>query len=252
MIDELIISPLALAISFALIAFLYSSVGLGGGSSYSALLAIMGVNHLILPSISLTLNLIVTSIGSINYGRAGYVKLKLLFPFLVTSIPMSYIGGLITLPKNAFYFLLMVTLIFVVVRIYLFDNPSIQLNLSDKNRIGLSLGIGGLLGSISGALGIGGGVYLVPFIIIFGLGTEKEAAATGALFIWLNSLSGITARIHKFPDIDIILPLCLAVLMGALGGSFLGSNKFQPKTMQKLLGSVIIIAIIFLFKKVVL
>ena len=102
------------------------------------------------------------------------------------------------------------------------------------------------------AVGIGGGIYLVPLIIVFGLGTEKQAAATGALFIWLNSLSGITARIHKFPDIDIILPLCLAVLMGALGGSFLGSNKFQPKTMQKLLGSVIIIAIIFLFKKVVL
>jgi uncharacterized membrane protein YfcA len=165
---------------------------------------------------------------------------------------MSYIGASITLPKNVFYFLLMITLIFVVVRIYFFDNPNIQLNLADKSRIGLSLGIGVLLGFISGTLGIGGGIYLVPLIIIFGLGTEKQAAATGSLFIWLNSLSGITARIDNFPDINIILPLCLAVLIGGWGGSFLGSNKFQPKTMQKLLGSVVIVAILFLFKKVVL
>ena len=250
--NDLTISPFLLAIIFGLISFLYSSVGLGGGSSYSALMAIIGVNYLVLPSISLTLNLIVTFIGSINYVRSGHAKLKILFPFLITSIPMSYIGGLITLPKNVFYFMLMITLIFVALRIYLFDSPSIQLNLGDKSRIRLSLVIGAFLGFIAGTVGIGGGIYLVPLIIVFGLGTEKQAAATGALFIWLNSLAGVAARVNSFPDVNTILPLCSAVLIGGLGGSFLGSNKFKPKTMQKLLGILIIIAILFLFKRVVL
>jgi hypothetical protein len=250
--DDLLISPILLACIFGVIAFLYSSVGLGGGSSYSAIMAISGVNYLVFPSISLTLNLVVTFIGSINFFKQGHGKLKLIVPFLITSIPFAYIGGSITLPKNVFYFILIITLIFVAIRIYIFDSPTVQISLDKRSKIVLSLCIGSILGFVAGSVGIGGGIYLVPLIIIFGLGTEKEAATTGALFIWLNSFSGILARVENFPDISSILPLIFAVIIGGIGGSFLGANKFTPKTMQKILGSVVIIAIIFLSKKVLL
>ena len=100
-------------------------------------------------------------------------------------------------------------------------------------------------------VGIGGGIYLVPLIIILGLGSEKEEAACGAVFIWVNSLSGLIAR-FQYHSIDILafLPLIVAVLIGGYLGSFMGSTKFSPKTMQKILGTVIIVAIIFVTRKI--
>ncbi len=250
--DDLLISPILLAIIFGVVAFLYSSVGLGGGSSYSAIMAISGVNYLIFPSISLSLNLVVTFIGSINFFKSGHGKFRLLFPFLITSVPFAYLGGSISLPKNIFYYFLIITLTFVAFRVYLFDSLSLKIELKNFYKIFLSLIIGAILGFVAGSVGIGGGIYLVPLIIIFGLGNEKEAAATGALFIWLNSFSGIIARLDNFPNLFSIIPLIIAVIIGGVGGSFLGANKFKPKTMQKILGSVIIIAILILSKKVML
>ena len=103
--EELIISPYFLSVLFFTVALAYSSVGLGGGSSYTALMAILGVSHVAIPVISLTLNLFVTSVGSYNFIRKRHVRLELLFPFLVTSIPMSYLGGVIKLPKEIFYWI---------------------------------------------------------------------------------------------------------------------------------------------------
>ena len=111
---------------------------------------------------------------------------------------------------------------------------------------------GGILGFIAGAVGIGGGIYLVPLIIVLGLGTEKEAAATGAIFIWLNSCAGLVARVGDFPDPVTIFPLVLAVIIGGAAGSSLGANKYEPRTMQKLLGVIILIAIAILLGKIVL
>jgi len=111
------------------------------------------------------------------------------------------------------------------------------------------LSLGGTLGFIAGAVGIGGGIYLVPLIIMFGLGTEKEAAASGAMFIWVNSLVGVITRANLGTfEIDFILPLAGAVLVGGFVGSYMGAIKFEPKTIQKIMGGVIIIAILFLIK----
>ena len=244
------LSPYFIAALFFLVAFTYSSVGLGGGSSYTALMAILGFHTLAIPMISLTLNLFVTSIGSYNFIRNKHAKLSLIAPFFLSSIPMAYLGGAIKLPKELFYWVLLVSLIFVAIRIYVWEKTTIQLNISQAGKIIISLIAGSVLGLVAGIVGIGGGIYLVPLIIILGLGTEKEAAACGAIFIWLNSLSGLIARLqYNSIDLSNYVPLIIAVLIGGALGSFLGSTQYSPKTMQKVLGAAVVVAIFFLTKK---
>lgn len=249
--DSATVSPHILAALFFIVAFAYSSVGLGGGSSYTALMAIVGINTLAIPLISLSLNLIVTTVGSFNFVLNKHARIRLILPFLISSIPMAYIGGALKLPKGIFYWVLLVSLLFVVARIYFWPNTTIRLNLSPNQKIALSILAGSLLGLVAGIVGIGGGIYLVPLIIIFGLGTEKEAAACGAIFIWLNSMSGMIARLqHNAIDLASFIPLIIAVIIGAAAGSFMGSFKYSPKVIEKTLGGLLVVAIIFLTGKI--
>ncbi len=250
---EIITSPYFLAVLFCLVAFIYSSVGLGGGSSYTALMAIFGISTLAIPMISLSLNLFVTSVGSFNFIRNKHAKIKLILPFLISSIPMAYLGGSLKLQKEIFYWVLLISLVFIVLRIYIWQNMTIKLNLNQNGKIIISLIAGSILGLVAGIVGIGGGIYLVPLILILGLGTEKEAAACGAIFIWLNSFSGLLSR-FQYNSIDLTnyIPLIVAVLAGGTLGSFMGAFKFSPKAMEKILGAVIIAAILFLLRKVIM
>jgi len=245
--DELIVPPIVLALFFFGVSMAYSSVGLGGGSSYTALMAIFGVSYLMIPTTSLMLNLLVTFIGSLNFLRERHARLRLILPFLITSLPLSYVGGSLKLPKEAFYWVLMISLVFVALRIYCWDNASLQLNLDGVPRIVISLIIGAVLGLLAGIVGIGGGIYLVPLIIILGLGSAKEAAATGAIFIWVNSSAGLIARLqYHSVNMMAIIPLIIAVVLGGGLGSYMGSTKLKPRTMEKILGGVIVVAIVFL------
>lgn len=249
---ELITSPYLLAALFFLVAFTYSSVGLGGGSSYTALMAVFGVSTLAIPMISLSLNLFVTSAGSFNFIRNGHARIKLILPFLISSIPMAYLGGSIEVPKEIFYLILLISLFFVAFRIYVWKNTNINLNLDRNGKIIVSLVAGSVLGLVAGIVGIGGGIYLVPLIIILGLGTTKEAAACGAIFIWLNSCAGLISRLHYNSfDVSNYVPLIAAVLLGGVSGSFMGSFKFSPKAVERTLGALIIVAIIFLARKII-
>ena len=250
--DMIIPSPYFLAVPFFIVAFTYSSVGLGGGSSYTALMAIFGMNTIAIPMVSLSLNLFVTSVGSFNFIRNKHGKTKLIVPFLISSMPMAYFGGALKLPKEIFYWVLLVSLFFVAVRTYFWQNTTIKLNINQKGKIFISLLTGSVLGLVAGIVGIGGGIYLVPLIIILGLGTEKEVAACGAIFIWLNSFSGLLSR-FQYNSIDLMsyIPLIIAVLAGGSLGSFIGSSKFSPKLMEKILGAVIIVAIFFLAKTII-
>lgn len=250
---EIITSPYFLAVLFCIVAFIYSSVGLGGGSSYTALMAIFGISTLAIPMISLSLNLFVTSVGSFNFIRNKHAKIKLILPFLISSIPMAYLGGSLKLQKEMFYWILLISLVFVAIRIYIWHNTTIKLNINQNGKIIISLIAGSILGLVAGIVGIGGGIYLVPLILILGLGTEKEAAACGVIFIWLNSFSGLLSR-FQYNSIDLTnyIPLIVAVLAGGTLGSFMGSFKFSPKAMEKILGAVIIVAILFLSGKVIM
>jgi uncharacterized membrane protein YfcA len=131
------------------------------------------------------------------------------------------------------------------------ENVSVTLPLQKKGRISLALCCGAILGLFAGIVGIGGGIYLVPLIIILGLGSAKEAAACGSIFIWVNSLAGIIAR-SQFNRIDMgnFMPLIIAVFLGGCLGSFLGASKFSARTMQKVLGGIIIVAICLLFRNI--
>lgn len=250
--DELGAGIYLLALLLAVVAFVYSSVGLAGGSSYTALLAVTGINYLAIPTISLLLNLFVSTAGSINFIIHRHARPQLILPFLVSSIPMAYLGGSLHLPKIIFLWVLWVSLIFVAIRIYLFDKATLKLALSDTQKIIISVFAGMILGLIAGIVGIGGGVYLVPLIIILGLGSAKEAAACGVIFIFVNSASGLLARIQHQPvDILAYWPLIIAVLIGGISGSYLGARHYSTKSIEKILGLIILLAIILLGKKLV-
>jgi uncharacterized protein len=242
-------TELTLPIIFFFVALMYSSVGLGGGSSYTALLAIFGAPHQVIPTTSLTMNLIVTFVGMIQFWKKGHGRLGLIIPFLLPSIPMTFLGGSIDVSEFYFKIFLLMTLILVAVRIYIINDLTISIRLSRPQRWVFIFSLGSVLGFIAGVVGIGGGIYLVPLIIMFGLGTEKEAAAAGTMFIWINSMVGLMSRVSLGGlDLQFVLPLAGAVFLGGLGGSYLGVVKFKPKTIQKVMGGVILIAIIFLLK----
>ena len=249
---DLLIPVTLLAFIFAVVAFFYASVGLGGGSSYTALLAVFGASTVTIPMVSLTLNILVTTFGSLVFLLHGHARLRLILPFIIASIPMAYLGGMLHLPKMIFYILLLLSLCVAAVRIY-FPNNSRPVQLDQRWKIFCAIVGGALLGLIAGITGIGGGVYLVPLIILLGLGNAKEAAACGAFFIWVNSVSGLLARI-QYSEVDLVpyLPLVIAVVLGGMTGTLMGAGRFKVRTMQQILGSILIVAILLLGRKIVM
>jgi uncharacterized membrane protein YfcA len=252
-LTEILTSPYFIAGVFFVVALAYSSVGLGGASSYTALLAIAGFSAAAIPLISLTLNLLVTSIGSFNFIRRGHANFRLLAPFLIASVPMAYLGGMLQLPQEYFFLLLLVALLFAAARIYFWKDTGFRLGCGNTGRILVSVLAGSVLGLVAGVTGIGGGIFLVPLIIILGLGTVKEAAACGAIFVWLNSLSGLVSRL-QYNAIDLLeyVPLMLAVILGGALGSSLGSNRLSRNAMEKILGIIIVLAIVFLARRLLI
>jgi len=249
---DLLIPITLLAFIFAVVAFFYASVGLGGGSSYTALLAVFGASTMTIPLVSLTLNILVTTFGSLVFLLHGHARLRLIVPFIISSIPMAYLGGMLHLPKRIFYVLLLISLCVAAARIY-FPDTSRPVHLDKRRKILLAIGSGAILGLIAGITGIGGGIYLVPLIILLGLGNAKEAAACGAFFIWVNSVSGLLARI-QYNEVDLVpyLPLVIAVVLGGMAGTLMGAGRFKVRTMQQILGSILIVAILLLGKKIVM
>ncbi|MDA0683662.1 MAG: TSUP family transporter [Bacteroidetes bacterium] len=235
-----------------LISFAYSSVGLGGGSSYTALFTILGLSFVLIPTLTLTLNTVVTASATVQFSRKGHLKARILLPFIASSIPMAYFGGSLHLEELTFQVVLLLSLVAVAARIYLWKDPVLNLPTSMTFRVGLSLVLGAVLGFVAGVVGIGGGIYLVPLILLTGIGTAREAAATGAAFILINSVSGLLAR-ARFEELpwEFMLPLAVTVLIGGLAGSFFGSSKWAAKTIQRVLGMIILTAIVLLAFRIV-
>lgn len=251
--ETLTISPWLLAGLFFVVAFLYSAIGLGGGSSYTALLAIFGASPVAIPSVSLTLNVVVSSISGFNFLRKGHARVQLIAPFLLSSMPMAWLGGQLALPRLAFYSLLLLSLIIVTVRIYSPNETRWHFHFTPAAALLVSLASGAVLGFIAGAVGIGGGIYLVPLILMLGLGTAKQAAAAGAIFVWVNSLTGVLSRLEADRlQLDHIIPLLIAVIAGGILGSSLGAGRFSSKRIEQLLGVVLVIAILLLARKICL
>ncbi len=236
-----------LPLIFLVVALVYSAVGLGGGSTYVALLALTGMDHQQLPNISLSLNLVATSVGIYNYRRQDHIRFGLIWPFLVTSLPMAYLGGSLLLSRVTFLWLLFITLLFVTGRIYLWREVTFNLHLNDLGRLATMLASGAALGFVAGTVGIGGGILLVPLLILLGMAREREAAGAGVVFVWVNSAVGLISRYNRQAfDPILIAPLVVAVIVGAGIGSYLGAARLKPRLVQMILGVVILMALVSL------
>jgi uncharacterized protein len=242
-----------LPILFLITAILYSSVGFGGGSTYLALLLIWDVPYYIFPVIALLCNIIVVTGNSINYIKAGNHNLKLLVPFLIGSVPFSFLGGTLIINKEIFEILLFFVLS-IAGMLLLIENKSYE----DKNLIikklnfFISISIGSVLGLISGIVGIGGGIFLSPILFLLKADKPRNIITTASLFILINSISGILGQLTKETVLNETIsywPLFLTVLIGGLLGNFLNlkifSNRLLAFTTSLL---VIFVAIRMAFK----
>ena len=223
------------------IAFLYAAVGHGGASGYLALMALFSFSPEVMRPTALLLNLFVAGIAFVHYWRAGYFNPKLFFVFAISSIPFSFIGGMVNVDAKVYKITLGFLLIFAILR---------MLNVFGKERDNLvatkwSIGIiiGAVIGFFSGMIGIGGGIILSPVILLLHWGRVKEAAAVSALFIWVNSAAGMAGQFAVGIKLDVnsLLFVVLAVI-GAYFGGYFGSKKLNNLQLRYLLAFVLVLA----------
>jgi len=242
-----------LSILFFVTAILYASVGFGGGSTYLALLLISGVPYFIFPVIALSCNIIVVSGNCFNYIRAGNLNLKLLIPYLIGSIPLAFIGG--SLPIEKWLFEILLFLVLTIAGILLLLNFRSYDDKEERYRkvpIIISILIGGILGFISGVVGIGGGIFLSPILFLIKAGRPKHIVTTASLFILINSLLGIIGQLTKnvvISEIPNYWFLLLAVLIGGQVGNFLNLRIFPTRILALITaGLVLFVAIRMAYK----
>ena len=242
-----------LSILFFVTAILYASVGFGGGSTYLALLLIWGVPYYIFPVIALSCNIFVVSGNCINYIRAGNLNFKLLIPYLIGSIPLSFIGGSLPIDKNFFEILLFLVLflagILLLINFKSYDDKEESYR---KIPIYISIIIGGILGFISGVVGIGGGIFLSPILFLIKAGRPKHIVTTASLFILVNSISGVFGQLTKnfvLDEISNYWYLLVAVLIGGQIGNFLNLKIFPTRILALITaGLVLFVAIRMAYK----
>ena len=235
------------ALAFIAVAFLYASVGFGGGSTYTAILIESGLYWELVPPISLVCNLVVVSGGIYHFAKAGHLNLRLAAPLIVTSVPAAFLGGYTRLDESSFLQVLGIAL-FIAGLLMLLDRQWRKKSESvPRTGTAISLGLGLLLGGLAGITGIGGGIYLAPVLHLFRLAEAKTVAATCSLFILVNSLAGLAGQLAKLGNsagelLDVgYLVLPLAVLIGGQLGSRAGANWFKASHIRRLTGLVILV-----------
>ncbi|MDR6563331.1 MULTISPECIES: sulfite exporter TauE/SafE family protein [unclassified Arcicella] len=233
---------LLMLLLLSIVAFLYSSVGHGGASGYLAVMAIVGVAPSLMKSSALIMNLAVSLFSFLGFYRAGHFKFKLFWPFAIASIPFAYLGGTMTLSDAIYKKILAVCILISIARLlYQFKQEE-----TENKEVPLWAGLtsGGIIGLLSGMIGIGGGIVLSPLMLLMKWAKLKETAAVSALFIFVNSLSGLYGQITKgnmhIPE-NLQWAIC-ATILGGLFGSYFGSQKFNLPTLRYLLALGLIIA----------
>lgn len=237
--------PVWVVIPFILVgALLYTSVGHGGATAYLAVLTLAGFAVGDLVTTVLVLNILAATIAFVQFQHAGHLRWKLLLPFLVTSVPAAFLGGKLPLSGRAQAIILGVALLVAATRFLFFPQPP-TFGVKREGAIfyvGAPL-LGAILGFLAGATGIGGGIFLSPILLVLGWADIKEAASVASAFIVLNSLAGLAAKWGQVPlDLGLLAPLALTVVLGALVGAWAGARKLRSRSMQVLLGVVLLVA----------
>jgi len=233
-------------IGLMLIAFFYSSVGHGGASGYLALMALFSFAPESIRYYALVLNLVVSAIAFISYFRAGFFRWRQVVPFLITSIPAAYIGATFSINPVVYKIILGIMLIIAVVRMLMIRNTENETT-QDPPFI-LALGIGLVLGLVSGIIGIGGGILLSPILILSKYARIKEASASSAVFIFLNSVSGLAGLMTShFTFQPHIVYWISGVMIAGIAGSAMGSRTFSELNLKRVLSMLLIAASIKLF-----
>jgi uncharacterized membrane protein YfcA len=236
-----------LALAFLLVAFLYASVGFGGGSTYTALLIESGLDWELVPPVSLMCNIVVVAGGVYHFAKAGHIDIRFTAPLIATSVPAAFFGGYLRLSETVFLLVLGVALavagtLLVLDRSFREDRPP-----ASANALGPGLGLGALLGALAGVTGIGGGIYLAPVLHLFRLAAARTVAATCSLFILVNSLAGLAGQVTKLghaaePLLRAqYLALPIAVFVGGQLGSRAAARWLPVSPIRRLTGAVIVL-----------
>ena len=233
-----------LSFLFLLTATLYSSVGFGGGSTYLALLLIWDVPYLIFPVIALFCNIIVVVGNCFNYIRAGNINLKILNPYLISSVPLAFIGGSLSIDKEVFEILLFAVLTLAGTLLLMkFQSFDQKIEVYKKIPKILSILIGASIGFVSGVVGIGGGIFLSPILLLIRADKAKNITTAASLFILINSLSGLAGQFTKVSTMNGVYdywPLFLFVLLGGQLGNFLNLKIFSARILALVTSALVI------------
>ncbi len=236
----LVLIPLVILVAGA-----YASVGLGGGTGYLAVMTLVGMSTAIMTPTALLLNLVVTGTALMRFGMAGRLKWRLFLPFLIPAMPAAFLGGIVTADRKIFLALLAVSL--TIAAITMFRNaPNAQEQEADPERVRLySIGIpaGLMIGFLSGFLGIGGGVFLGPLLLFLGwAGPKQVAAMNSALILVLSTIALAAHGIKGGVDLNVVLPLAVAALVGGLVGATLAEKKLSTRVLQRVFAVIILVA----------
>lgn len=225
-----------LALLFGIIALIYASVGFGGGSSYTALLTLTGIEPGLIPVISLCCNIVVVTGGTIRFWRAGLIDWKTVLPLLLVSAPLAFLGGLMPLKETTFLLLLGSTLLLSAIALILPQERLTELKLPQS----LVLALSGIVGLLAGLSGIGGGIFMAPVLHLIRWAEAKRIAAFASLYILANSITGLTGQLLKGGvsavggPASTYWPLLLAVLVGGQIGSHIGIKLFSPILLRRM------------------